>query len=53
MKWKHLPILMSEGVAFYEGVAKDKAQKRDAAQDKAGRKRPKGHLSRLKFREPW
>ena len=53
LPWLYLPDLLKEGQAFYAENARVKAARKGSAVTPAVRKRPKGHSSRLRFREPW
>ena len=53
LPWLHLPELLKEGQAYYAETAKAKVARKGSTIAPATRKRPKGHESRLRFREPW
>ena len=53
LPWLYLPSLLTEGQAFYAENAKARAEKKGSKGTAGARKRPRGHSSQLRFREPW
>ena len=53
LPWLHLPDLMQRGAAFYAEMKEARAARRISDAVGPTRKRPRGHASRLRFKEPW